>query len=379
MAPIISVFIIVSTFCCAVVATFNITSKNNIVVYYGQGPYQKRLTTYCADPSVDVIVLSFVHLFPGQANGFPGINFGNQCSGETYPGPGYNGKKDSSKDSLLKCPNIQQDLYTCRKSSTKKILLALGGGTPDYQLTGSQEGTAFATQIWGMFGPQSSEWIKAGLPRPFDYYDPVSKKTVAFSVDGFDLDIEHQSTDGSAGYVGLVTRLRALYQASKSTFYLTGSPQCVVPDANMATFVSAAQFDMLFVQFYNTQECSAARWVSENTNYQPGRAFDEAGFTFTKWVSWITQTKYSKGARVYIGLPGSSLAAAPGYSLSSNWTKNIVSAFYCNPNFGGLSIWEATYAGGNVEGGKNYYQNAKASLEAAGKDSRLPCGTRKRG
>ncbi|KAI1258414.1 carbohydrate-binding module family 18 protein [Xylariaceae sp. FL1019] len=368
MTRIVAVFIIISTLCCAVAATFNITSKNNVVVYYGQGPNQKRLTTYCADPSIDVIILSFVHLFPAQANGFPGINFGNQCSGETYPGPGYGGMKDSSKDALLKCPNIQQDLYTCRKSSTKKILLSLGGGTPDYQVTGSQ-GTAFATQIWGMFGPQSPEWIKAGSPRPFDYYDPASKKTVGFAVDGFDLDIEHPSTDNSAGYIALATKLRSLYKDSKSTFYLTGSPQCVVPDANMANMLSAAQFDMLFIQYYNTQQCSAARWVSENKNYQPGSSFDEAGFTFTTWVTWITQTKYSKGARVYIGLPGSSQAAAPGYSLSSSWTRNIASAFYCNPSFGE----------GNVEGGKNYFQNAKVSLESAGKDRRLPCGVSKRG
>ncbi|KAI8626705.1 carbohydrate-binding module family 18 protein [Xylariaceae sp. FL1651] len=365
--------LLVPTLCCVVAATFNVASKNNVVVYYGQGPNQKPLSTYCADPSVDIIVLSFVHLFPQQANGYPGINFGNQCSGDRYPGPGYGGNRDASKDMLLKCPSLQKDLYTCRQTSTKKILLSLGGGTSTYQLSGATDGTSFATQLWGMFGPRTSSWTSAGLPRPFDYDDATSRTVVGFSVDGFDLDIEHPSTDGSAGYKALATKLRSLYASASGQYYLTASPQCVVPDANMGDMLKAAAFDMVFVQFYNTQQCSARRWADANPNYVPGGPSNAAGFTFDAWVSFLAGTQYSKSARVFIGLPGSSAAANAGFDLSSAQARSVAEAHYCKANFGGIAIWEATYAAANVEGGRNFFQNAKASLNAAASDKRLSC------
>ncbi|KAI3318542.1 carbohydrate-binding module family 18 protein [Xylariaceae sp. AK1471] len=370
--------LIVSTLCCFVAASFNVASKNNVAVYYGQGPNQKPLSTYCADASIDIIILSFVHLFPQQANGYPGINFGNQCSGEKYPGPGYGGKKDTSKDMLLKCPSLQKDLYTCRQTSTKKILLSLGGGTSGYQLNGTTDGTSFATQLWGMFGPRQSTWISQGLPRPFDYNNTASKTVVGFAVDGFDLDIEHPSLDKSAGYKALVTKLRSLYASVSGTYYLTASPQCVVPDANIGDTLKATAFDMIFVQLYNTQQCSARRWADANPKYVPGGSFDAAGFTFDAWVSSLATTQYSKSARVYLGLPGSAAAANKGFDVSSAQARNLADAYYCKANFGGIAIWDVTYAAGNVEGGKNFFQNAKASLNAAASDKRLSCTVSKR-
>ncbi|KAK7967339.1 carbohydrate-binding module family 18 protein [Apiospora aurea] len=211
----------------------------------GQGPNRKPLSVYCADDSIDIIILSFVHLFPRQANGYPGIDFGNQCYAERLPGPGYQGKATPSNNRLLKCPNLQRDLYTCRQTSTKKILLSLGGRTGSYQLTGASDGSSFATQLWCMFGPRQNAWVQRSFPRPFDYND------IGFSVDGFDLDVEHPSTDASAGYKALVTKLRSLYATVPGTFYLTASPQCIVPDANMKDMLTATTFDMIFIQFYN--------------------------------------------------------------------------------------------------------------------------------
>ncbi|RYP80450.1 hypothetical protein DL769_002477 [Monosporascus sp. CRB-8-3] len=64
---------------------------------------QKRLSQYCAIPSIDVIILSFVHLLPQQENGYPGIDFGNQCWAEKYAGPGYGGQNKPTNNRLLKC------------------------------------------------------------------------------------------------------------------------------------------------------------------------------------------------------------------------------------------------------------------------------------
>ncbi|KAI3324744.1 glycoside hydrolase family 18 protein [Xylariaceae sp. AK1471] len=381
---------ILITACLSLVnATFNITSKNNVAVYYGQGPNQKRLTTYCADPTIDIIILSFVHLFPEQANGNPGINFGNQCSAESYKGPGFKGVKDPSKDQLLKCPNLQQDLYTCRQTSDKKILISLGGATSAYQVNGATNGTSFANQLWGMFGPRVDTWTSLNKPRPFDYVNTTSTDQTIheFSADGFDLDIEHPSLDSSAGYKALVKRLRTLYAtASDKTYYLTASPQCIVPDPNLTDTLLATKFDMLFVQFYNTKACSARGWISANPSYVPGGAFNKSSgtgvnawnFTFDAWVAWLASTQYSKGAPIFLTLPGSNSAASAGAYITVAQTQALASAYYCQASFGGIAVWDATYAEGSIASGKNFYQNAKATLNTAATDVRLSCNKKKR-
>lgn len=81
------------------------------------------------------------------------------------------------------------DIPVCQSTYGKKVILSLGGGTNSYQLTGEADGMAFADFLWGAFGPQNASWIAQGLPRPFD-----GSNGQAVSVDGFDFDIEYQST-----------------------------------------------------------------------------------------------------------------------------------------------------------------------------------------
>ncbi|KAI0203950.1 glycoside hydrolase superfamily [Astrocystis sublimbata] len=378
MARVAFAYLLISAFCCLVTATFDIKSKNNVAVYYGQGPNQERITKYCADPAIDLIILSFVHLFPEQANGNPGINFGNQCSAESYNGPGFRGVRDASKNMLLKCPQLQQDLYECRQNSDKKIILSLGGATHNYNVNGAVNGTSFANQLWGMFGPAQETWTSLGKPRPFDYLNTTTGDLTEFSVDGFDLDIEHPSLDNSAGYQALVKRLRTLYATvNDKPYYLTASPQCIVPDANLAPTLQTTQFDMLFVQFYNTKDCSARKWISGNPKYVPGGSFNKADFTFDAWVDWLATTKYSKGAPIFITLPGSNPAASAGAYITVAQTKSLASAYYCRDSFAGIGVWDATYAEMSLASGKNFYQNAKATLNAAAIDKRISCSKRK--
>ncbi|ETS84580.1 hypothetical protein PFICI_02605 [Pestalotiopsis fici W106-1] len=348
-----------STYVTLGLGTFDINSKNNVAVYYGQGYNQKPLNVYCQDPTIDVIILSFVYLFPAQANGFPGLDLGNQCTGDTYPGPGWAGVNDTSKNALHKCPNIQRDLNYCRKvSPDKKFLLSLGGGTDGYQLTGASNGAKFATQLFYLFGPRQQNLVNSGYPRPFDY------NNIGFSVDGFDLDIEHLSTDNAAGYKALVTQLKRLFGTVNQRFYLSASPACYVPDPNNQDMLSTVAFDILFIQFYGSYECSAARWAKENPAYKVGGPVAWAGFTFDKWTDWLSNTP-SKNARLFLGLPGSKAAADPGYAISVASASNLANAYYCRPNFGGISIWEATTADTSISKGKTYYQNLKGALQTA--------------
>ncbi|RYP26937.1 hypothetical protein DL767_007859 [Monosporascus sp. MG133] len=121
-----------------VLGLFSAVSKNNVALYYASSYH----------PNIDVIILS--------------LDFGNQCWAETYAGPGYGGQNKPTRNRLLKCPDLQRDLYTCRQTSTKKILLPLGGGTIAYQLRGAVDGENLAKQLWWLPGSASaaSPWFE---------------------------------------------------------------------------------------------------------------------------------------------------------------------------------------------------------------------------
>ncbi|KAL8393284.1 hypothetical protein RB595_003171 [Gaeumannomyces hyphopodioides] len=339
--------------------SFSFAAKTNVVVYYGQGPNQKDLLQYCKESSIDVIVLSFIHLFPAQANGLPGSNFGNQCRGAVYRGPGRDRRKDALQ---ADCPRLRSQLAACQGRHGKKLLLSLGGGTAGYQLTGAAAGRALADQLWALFGPPGDPASR--LPRPFGAAD----------LDGFDLDIEHPPTDGGAGYRALAARLRAHFaspRGRRKPRYLTASPQCLVPDSNLSAVIRAVRFDALFIQFYNTQTCSAARWARSNPSFTPGssRAPSAAGFTFDDWARHLRGTP-SRGARLLVGLPGGARAAAPGQYVPPDAARRLVEAYYCRPQFAGVAVWDATYAAA-AAASLPFYASAKSALARASADRRL--------
>ena len=111
------------------------------------------------------------------------------------------------------------------------MLLSVGGGYPtDYYLESTEIAEYFAEFLWGAFGPQTDAWVAGNKPRPFG----------DASVDGFDLDIESLITpapfDGYqyANYGHFVSYLKnTLYPTGPSTYYISGAPQCVIPDARM--------------------------------------------------------------------------------------------------------------------------------------------------
>lgn len=138
---------------------------------------------------MDYIPLGFINLFPAQANGWPGSNYASSCWAEYYDAPGYHGVDNNTNNLLLShCPGMAQDIQYCQ-SQGKKILLSLGGATPEYNLTGAVDGVAFADFLWGAYGPLTDAW--AGKPRPFDPLPGTEGEGIPTIVDGFDFDIEH--------------------------------------------------------------------------------------------------------------------------------------------------------------------------------------------
>jgi chitinase len=103
------------------------------------------------------------------------------------------------------------------------------------------EAIAMAEIVWAMFGPDKQNKT---ISRPFG----------SASVDGFDFDFE--KPEATKYMVPFATRLRALMDAEKSRkFYMTAAPQCPFPDATLNEILEAVSFDMVFVQFYNTETC----------------------------------------------------------------------------------------------------------------------------
>jgi len=338
-------------------SAFRPLAKNNVAIYWGQGPNQERLIETCKNPNVDIINIGFVNVFPDQGpGGYPGTNFGNACQGDVYK---HNGK---NTDLLKTCSFIGPDITACQQQYGKKILLSLGGGYPtDYYIANNKSAVNFANFLWGAFGPQTKAWVSANKPRPFG----------TAVVDGFDFDIESQVSPApehngvavndyqTRGYAKMIqTFKQVLFNKDTSKkYFISGAPQCIVPDAHFAGLVSSVWFDFLFVQFYNTPYCSARAGVN-NINGDKS-----ADISFPRW----TQIKFfNPKTRVYIGLPANTNASnsADNY-LNPTDANKLIRRFYKNAKFGGVMLWEATYAMNNVICGKDYATWIKQILKAA--------------
>ncbi|KAI9754336.1 MAG: hypothetical protein M1815_005700 [Lichina confinis] len=320
---------------------FDASASNNVAVYWGQGPDQGRLGELCEKSTADIIPLGFLNVFPEQgAGGYPGINFGNAC------GPGVYKNPEGVETQLLSgCTAIAEDIPKCQALG-KKILLSLGGATPEtYRVSSDEAGAQFADFLWGAFGPAHSSYSG---PRPFG--DAV--------VDGFDFDIEH---NGSGGYAALITRLREHYEEDSSKqYYISAAPQCVLPDKQLSDVISKAWFDFVWIQFFNTPGCSARDYVD-------GRG----KFTFDDWVG-VVQASPNAKAKVMLGLPASQDAVyKPEFYLEPHEVTKIVTDFKGKypEQFGGVMLWEAAASETNRVNGKSFCDAVKDILGGTGQGS----------
>ena len=338
------------------------SAKNNVVTYWGQGPNQGSLQDVCKNPNVDIVNIGFINVFPDQgAGGWPGSNFGNACGSETYT---YKGTKTQLYSN---CPDIGTDIAICQKVYGKKVLLSIGGGYPtNYFIKNDTSAVNFANFLWGAFGPVKDEWTSTGGPRPFG--DAV--------VDGFDFDIESElstapTVNGKAltnyktnGYVKMITTFKnTLYpQDSMKPYYISGAPQCVVPDQHFSGVVENAWFDFLFIQYYNTAACSARQAITSGT--------------FKGYNDWTSVKSKNNDIKLFVGLPGSTAASSnASYYLQPSEVKTLISKVYSNTRFGGIMVWEATYAANNVICNRNYITWMKQILNAQADGTSLNTAT----
>ena len=211
------------------------------VLYWGQNNLEQSLGTYCqSGQGVDIIVLAFIYQYGnGQT---PYGNFGNDCV------------------TSQECTSLEQDVATCQAAG-KKVIISLGGAVGSYSLSSSEDAQGVAQDLWDMFGNPAQSSNTSAIR-------PLGQNII----DGFDMDIE--ASAGNQYYPDLINKLRSLYATDSSKqYYITGAPQCPIPEPNMGAMIAAAKFDLLFIQFYNNPYCSAYQ-VVRNSN---------GAFNFDDW------------------------------------------------------------------------------------------------
>ncbi|MDB5910564.1 MAG: hypothetical protein JWP34_4678 [Massilia sp.] len=207
-----------------------------------------------------------------------------------------------------------------------------------YTVSSVAAGQEFADFLWSAYGPVDPNWTGA---RPFG--DNV--------IDGFDFDIETKFDDQS-GYIALIDRLRGHIAAAGGSQVISGAPQCPLSPAlyfDMDQMITQAQFDLLWIQFYNNPGC----------DYVVGNASPESPTgNFNEWQSYIAGTA-SSAAKLFIGLPG---ASSSGY-VDPAVAYQLMQDTKAQPSFGGAMVWDASSGGSNVlPNGRNYYENLHDAL-----------------
>ncbi|KAL7948626.1 family 18 glycoside hydrolase [Trichoderma barbatum] len=308
------------------------SGAQNAVYWGGTNNENDDLSTYCTSNSgIDIIILSFLDIY-GPTGNFPAGNIGNTCY------IGTNGVPQL-------CDGLASSIATCQAAGIK-VILSLGGAASSYSLQSQSQAVAIGQYLWNAYGNSGNTTVQ----RPFGNV----------FVNGFDFDIELNA--GSQYYQYMISTLRSNFASDpKNTYYISGAPQCPIPEPNMGEIISSSQFDYLWVQFYNNNPtCSLGL---------PG----DAPFNFNDWVTFISTTP-SKNAKLFIGAPASTLAAngnsgGAKYYATPQQLAAIVGSTKSSPYFGGIMLWDAGYSDSNVNNGCNFAQEAKSILLTGS-----PCG-----
>ncbi|KAK5109341.1 hypothetical protein LTR62_007110 [Meristemomyces frigidus] len=306
--------------------TFLPGAQDNVAVYYGQSPDTKSggLSTLCASPNVDIVILAFVNKF-FHAGGYPAVNFGPAC------GP-PNAAQEVKAPGLQNCPQLATEIKSCQKAG-KPVLVSLGGWGASTSFSSDAQATAFAATLWNLFG--------AGHQTP--HLRPFGTDV---KIDGFDIDNENHSTDY---YDTFATALRAQFAKDKSKkYYLSAAPQCPIPDASIPIGLMA-QADFVWVQFYNNPSCN----------------LNSTGFasSFEQWSKLLNDSSGEKQPRLYVG-SGAFEAAGSGYVPGSELRGTVGRTdSHVVGSMGGIMLWDGSAALKNVDvHGRNYLEYAKAAV-----------------
>jgi chitinase len=299
------------------------------VVYWGQNSNENAdLSAYCSSTAgIDVIILAFLYEF-GNGIDIPSGVIGEECYISTTGEPQL-------------CDDVASAIATCQAAGVT-VLLSLGGATSSYSLQSQAEAESIGQYLWESYGNSGNTTV----PRPFGNV----------FVNGWDFDIEVNG-GSSQYYQYMISALRSNFASDpNNTYYITGAPQCPLPEPNMSIIIGNSTFDKLWVQWYNNNN------GLDNVPYEScSLGFNgNAPFNYLEWVDFLATTP-SSGAKLYIGAPASTLAsngnsAGAIYYITPDEMATLVSETEGNSTFGGIMLWSAGYSDSNVVNGCTYAQ-----------------------
>lgn len=305
------------------------------VVYWGQNANENAdLSAYCSSTAgIDVIILAFLYEF-GNGIDIPSGVIGEECY-------------ISTTGEAQLCDDVASAIATCQAAGVK-VLLSLGGATSSYSLQSQAEAESIGQYLWESYGNSGNTTV----PRPFGNV----------FVNGWDFDIEVNG-GSSQYYQYMISTLRSNFASDPSnTYYITGAPQCPLPEPNMSIIIGNSTFDKLWVQWYNNNN------GLDNIPYEScSLGFNgNAPFNYLEWLDFLATTP-SANAKLYIGAPASTLAsngnsAGAIYYITPDEMATLVSETEGNSTFGGVMLWSAGYSDSNVVNGCTYAQEVHSIL-----------------
>lgn len=197
--------------------TFDPDSTSNVAVYYDStsATNPDSLLTLCANPAVDIILLSSLISFTSPtSHNYPTLSLGPACD---PPSPA---QLAAGAPALQSCPALASQIATCQTKHGKKILLSLSAANTTFSSASQAE--VLAQTLWHLFGPPSTNSTTQPL-RPFG---------PSVILDGFHLAPE--SSDPSSDpsfYAPFASALRSLFASDPSReYFLSAAPRCAFPD-----------------------------------------------------------------------------------------------------------------------------------------------------
>lgn len=176
------------------------SGAQNVVYWGGTNNESDDLSTYCTpNAGIDILVLSFLDIY-GTTGNIPAGNIGNSC---------YIGTTGTPQQ----CDDLAASIASCQAAGIK-IILSLGGAAGSYSLQSQSQAVAIGQYLWEAYGNSGSTSVQRPFGNGF--------------VNGFDFDLELNA--GSQYYQYLISTLRSNFANDPNhTYYITGAPQCPLP------------------------------------------------------------------------------------------------------------------------------------------------------
>ncbi|RUS18372.1 glycoside hydrolase superfamily [Endogone sp. FLAS-F59071] len=233
--------------------------------------------------------------------------------------------------------DVVSDIRHCQASGVR-IFISIGGYTANVPITDNATGEAYADGLWnGYFGGSNSA-----------YYRPFGSNVI---LDGVDLDLEQSTT---SGYGAFVNKLKTYFDNSGRKYWISGAPQCGIPDPDMDTLLKTVWFDYVNPQFYN------------NWCYFTGTNFNYATVNPQYGLSWVAYAPnfVNPNTKLLLGVPAPGGGNGGNYDVLPN-VQSVVPQLAQNYSnlFGGVMFWDCFWAG-EATGG-NWAQSVRAVIDQA--------------